>query len=181
MSAGDFGDGMNRLEGLIAEVERSCPEDSLPLVRELVRLLLNVHEGGLRELLQALGEARPGEGEELVRAVVRRPVVASLLLMHGLHPDALGERVERAVREANDAAPGQAVAELSRIDGAEVFVQIRGKAAPAALLRKAVERTVCERAPDATLFVEEDVEGPAAPSGQLIPLERLRARTGSAG
>ena len=168
MSAGEFAEGMSRLEGLIAEVERSCPAESLPLVRELVRALLDVHESGLRELLGALAD------EERASLVARRPVVASLLLMHGLHPDELRVRVEGALREANDAAPGHAVAELSRLDGADVFVRIQGKASAAALLRKAVERAVCERAPDATLVVEERIE---AGTGTLIPLERLTARS----
>jgi hypothetical protein len=181
MSDEEFGAGMNRLEGLIAEVEQVCSRESLPLVRELVRLLLEVHQSGLRELLQALAEATPGGSGELMRVAARRPVVASLLLMHGLHPDAVGGRVERAVREANDAVPGQAVAELSRLDGANAFVRTRGKAAPLSLLRKAVERAVCERAPDATLFVEEEVEADAAPAVRLIPLERLKARTVSSG
>jgi len=37
MSAGEFAEGMSRLEALVVEVERSCPAESLPLVRELVR------------------------------------------------------------------------------------------------------------------------------------------------
>jgi hypothetical protein len=177
MSADDFNAGMSRLEGLIAEVERSCSRDSLPLVRELVRLLLDVHKSGLEALLGALAEAEPGGGDALMRTVARRPVVASLLLMHELHPDAFALRVEHALREANDSAPGQALARLSRIEGVDVFVHIEGKAAAAAILRKAVERVVCERAPEAILLVEEDVAAEPAPSGQLIPLSRLRART----
>jgi hypothetical protein len=179
MSAGEFAEGMSRLEALVAEVERSCPAESLPLVRELVRVLLDVHESGLRELLGVLAQAEPGE--EPARLVARHPVVASLLLMHGLHPDELRVRVERALREANDAAPGHAEAELSRLDGADVFVRIQGKASAAALLRKTVERAVCERAPDATLVVEERIEAEPAPIGTLIPLERLRPRKGSVG
>jgi len=50
MTAEEFAAKMARLEGLIAQVEATCPPEPLETVRELVSTLLDVHRSGLTEL-----------------------------------------------------------------------------------------------------------------------------------
>ncbi len=178
MTEGDFAAGMARIEELLARTEQSCAPESLPVVRELVRALLEVHRVGLGELLAALEDGNPSHGEAL-RAAASREAVAGLLLMHDLHPDALAKRVERALREANDAGAGAAVAELVQLEGRDVRVRISGKPAAAQLLARVVERALCERAPDCAPHLDVEADAEAPPRG-LVPLGRLRARSGGA-
>jgi hypothetical protein len=178
MSEGDFAAGMARLDELLARAEQCCAPESLPVVRELVRTLLEVHRVGLGELLGALEDGNPSLRERL-RAAASREAVAGLLLMHDLHPDALPERVERALREASDAGAGAAVAKLVQLDGTDVRVRISGKPAAAQLLAKVVERALCERAPDCVVHLDVEASGEDSARG-LVPLERLRARSGGA-
>ena len=176
MSHDDFEAGMTRIEELIGRVETVCSPEVLPLVRELVRSLLDVHRVGLSELLSLL------EGTGKAELALARPMIASLLLMHDLHPESVETRVRRAVREANDVAGGRAQAELVRSDGADVTVFLSGGAASAALLERALERLVSDHAPDATLHIEKRLDAAsAAPGPQLVPVERLRAKAGGAG
>ncbi len=179
MSAEDFDDGMRRIEELVARVEAVCSPEALPLVRELVRTLLELHANGLRELFAAL-ETAGASGVDLVGVVRSRPVLAGLLLMHELHPESLETRVRRAVREANDAAGGRAQVELVGLSGADAIVALTGKGDGAGLLERALERLVCEHAPEATLHVERQKAESAGPAAfeRLIPAERLRAKLG---
>jgi hypothetical protein len=175
---GDFAASMARLEELLARAEQCCSPESLPVVRELVRALLEVHRVGIAELLRALDEGSPAPGD-VIQAAAERRAVAGLLLMHDLHPDALATRVARALRDANAAGTGAAVAELVGIDGADVRVRISGKPAAARLLANVAERALCERAPDGAVHLDVQAEGEDFPRG-LVPLERLRARSGGA-
>ena len=178
MSDANFAASMARLEELLARAEQVCPPESLSVVRELVRSLLDVHRVGLAELLRVVEAGDPASGDVL-RAAAAHDAVAGLLLMHDLHPEALATRVERALRDANDAGAGAAVAELARLDGTDVHVRLSGRPAATELLARVVERVLCERAPDATLHLDVLTRGEDVPRG-LVPLERLRARPGGA-
>jgi hypothetical protein len=178
----EFDGSMNRLEELLAEVERLASPESLETVRELVRTLLEVHRPGLEEMLAALGTSgtsgTSGTKEEAFRALCDRPSVATLLLMHDLHPQGLHDRMKRALREAHDAAGHDARAEVWRIDGSRVFVRVHGEnPAGKRLLRRALERVALERAPDAVLDIEG---GEEPPEPGLIPVARLVSRGGKA-
>ncbi|WP_328477983.1 hypothetical protein OHA21_25925 [Actinoplanes sp. NBC_00393] len=63
---------------------------------ELVRLLTGLYGAGLQRLLELLH----GHGaltDEVLTAMARDDLLASLLLVHGLHPDDVATRVERAL------------------------------------------------------------------------------------
>ncbi|HEX4477028.1 MAG TPA: hypothetical protein VH142_18185 [Polyangiaceae bacterium] len=178
MSAAEFSERMRRLGELVEEVEAGGDAKQLEPVRALVRAVLEVHREGLRDALAVAGDATEGGGERLVRALVERPSIRSLLLFHDLHPDALATRVERAVGAANDAARVEARAALEHLDHERAIVRISGGTAAAqGLLERTLARTVDEHAPDAELVVL-GVE--AAAPVNLIPVSRLVARAGGA-
>jgi hypothetical protein len=130
--------------------------------------------------MAAASTAGTAGAAHVVQALAARPAAASLLLLHDLHPEAMDARVRRALCEANDAAGGGAQAELVRWEGARAVVAVGGRAASADLVEKAVERLVCEYAPDATLVIEKRVEDrdDGQPGARLVPLARLRAKAG---
>ncbi len=173
-SSNEFSGRMQRLEELLTEVELAADERSLTPVRALVRTLMDVHCGALEQILGTLGDARTADGRDLKSVLLEDPAVSSLLLMHDLHPSSLTDRARRALDEAHSLAGAHATAELVRIDGERVFVRIREeKRGAAALLRKAVERTLGERTPDA-LF---EIEGGDATDGGFVPVSRLHSRS----
>ncbi|HVU02471.1 MAG TPA: hypothetical protein VHE30_11995 [Polyangiaceae bacterium] len=167
MTDAAFDESMARLETLLEDVERRLPGESADVVRALVETLLTVHRLALADLLAAVRET--GD-PRLVRALVERPSVESVLLLHGLHPETPRTRVEAALAAAHRAVATDAHAEIVAGDGSDFVVRVRGgTAAAAGLLRRTVERLVTERAPDVALVVEGGTE----PDPGLVPLERL--------
>ena len=65
-------------------------------VEELVRLVTELYGGGLARVVELAGEALPTSAAS--SALADDDLVASLLVVHGLHPDGLPQRVERRAR-----------------------------------------------------------------------------------
>jgi hypothetical protein len=150
-------------------------------VRALVRAILDVHQSGLREILEVVNAVPQGAGPPVLRALCERPSVASLLLMHELHPDDFEARIERAVRETNASAGGQLRASVVAVEAPHVQLGIEGGPPGAALvLRRVLERVICEHAPDAIVQIEGgESTGHASHSSarsELIPISRLYPR-----
>src|SRR6185503_14076242 len=115
---------------------------------ELVRVVTELYGAGLERLLDILHVAGRLDAEVLA-ALAADDLVASLLLVHGLHPYDLETRVERAL-----------VSLRLRLVGA-------AGGCGSASVREAVESTVEAAAPDATGVVVST--GPS-----VIPVSSLR-------
>lgn len=172
----DFGARMKRLGNLIEDVERSAPPAALEPARALLQAVLDVHQSGLRELLATLAALPRGTHVDPVAAVCERASVASMLLMHDLHPKTFAERIAQALDDTNRDASGQAQAELVLIDDLRVSLRVHGGQGGAALmLRRALERAMGECAPEAELSITGGE--PPATAEQLVPLSRLQVRS----
>ena len=142
---------------------------------ELVRLVTDLYGAGLERLLEILHDAGHLDADVLAR-IAGDDVVASLLLVHGLHPYDLPTRVERGLAAVRPELrnPGVDV-ELVSVDAADaVTVRLTGSVGgcSVAALRRAVEEAVEAVAPDAaTVRVEVAPAGPA-----IIPASALRSR-----
>lgn len=141
---------------------------------ELVRLLTDLYGTGLERLLTILHLAGKLDADVLA-TIADDDLVASLLLVHGLHPYDLPTRVERALHTIRPGLAGQGVhVELMSLDpDGAVRLRLTGAVDGCATgpLRDTVRSTVEGAAPDATA-IHVDVE--ATPS--LIPVSALRSR-----
>jgi Fe-S cluster biogenesis protein NfuA len=104
---------------------------------------------------------------ELIDELVADELVASLLLVHGLHPESLARRVEGALAQVRPTlAAHSGDVELLTIDEEAGTVQIRllgscdGCPSSSVTLQLAVERAIVEAAPE---IVRIDVDQPAPP------------------
>jgi len=157
-----------------------------PLARqraeELVRVVVDLYGAGLERLLEIAG---PGLPESTVDALAADELVSGLLVVHGLHPYALSERVERALESVRPylRSHGGDV-ELLGIDegpqgctvGLRLLGHCDGCAGSSATLRSAVEGAIETAAPE---VVRIDVAEPTAPAhpAPLIPVDALTVRT----
>jgi Fe-S cluster biogenesis protein NfuA len=144
---------------------------------ELVRLVTDLYGAGLERLLEILHEAGRLDSDVLA-AIAGDDLVASLLLVHGLHPEDLATRVERALDSIRPTLAAQgADAELVTVDGA-VVVRLGGAVSGcgATALVQAVEASVEATAPDAP-GVRVEL---ANPQPSLIPVSALRSRLSEA-
>jgi Fe-S cluster biogenesis protein NfuA len=151
---------------------------------ELVRVVVDLYGAGLERLLEIVG---PGLPDSTVDELAADELVAGLLVVHGLHPYDLADRVERALESVRPylRSHGGDV-ELLEVDGhgalrLRLLGHCDGCAGSTATLRTAVQDAIDAAAPE---IVRVDVEEPTAaphpaPAGTLIPVESLRVRTGA--
>jgi Fe-S cluster biogenesis protein NfuA/nitrite reductase/ring-hydroxylating ferredoxin subunit len=143
---------------------------------ELVRLVVELYGAGLERLLE-LAHDQGKLDDELLDALAADDLVASLLIVHGLHPYGVEERVERALDGVRPylGSHGGDVELLEVTEDAVVRLRLLGScdgcASSAVTLELAVEDAIRAAAPE---IVRIDVEEPA--KGGLIPVEQLTAR-----
>jgi hypothetical protein len=179
MSATDereFRRRMRQISELVAAVEACRDAPVREAARELVRGLLDLHAAGLAKMLHLA--APPGApADELLDLWGSDDLVRSVLLLHGLHPVPIADRVAEARDRvcATLRVPTDAV-ELLEATAAEVRLRLRGDPCAGLALRHALEDALGEAAPDAfAIAFEEAWDRP--PSGRIaLPLLGNEAR-----
>jgi Fe-S cluster biogenesis protein NfuA len=147
-----------------------------------VKELLDLHGEVLERMLTVLDEG--GEpGRRFIDALGQDPMVGGLLILHGIHPLSLEDRVLEALDRVRPylGSHGGDV-ELVGTAGGAVKLRLRGSchgcASSRVTLEQAIERGIMEVAPDVTAIEVEGVEQPRPPAG-FVPLAQVgRARAG---
>lgn len=183
MTQRDMRQASDRIEELLTELVADGVPGVAPRVDELVRLLAELYGEGLARIVTVLGEDGLSRGEVLER-LVADDLVASLLVVHGLHPHNVGERVEQAIDGVNGAfRESGGKAELLAVEGNAVLVRVTagsGCGATHATIAAAVEEAVAGAAPEVTVDVPPPVV-PAGSGGALISADSLFQRPVAAG
>ena len=144
---------------------------------ELVRLVVELYGAGLERVLDLVHDAGALD-DALLDALAGDELVSSLLLVHGLHPYGVAERVERALAGVRPylGSHGGDVRLLEVTGDGVVRLQLLGScdgcASSAATLELAVDDAVRAAAPE---VVRIDVE-PGAHATAVIGVEQLTAR-----
>lgn len=153
----------DRVDSLLARVEALPPDGAREDCLKAVQAVLELHGQGLSHLLQLLAP-------EDVDRLADDEVLSGLLLLHGLHPRTLEERVERALTEVRPylASHGGGV-EVVSLDEGGLRLRLEGSChgCPSSLatLRGTIEQSLAERAPDLpSLRVDGAAEATAPPA-----------------
>ncbi|MCA1683042.1 MAG: NifU family protein [Actinobacteria bacterium] len=168
---------------LVAEVERRLEElETLadPLARqkstETVQALLELYGAGLARIVDEIA-ARDGDGE-LAEVLAGDELVAHLLLLHGLHPVPLEDRVIQALDEVRPYLESHGGdVELLEIDGAAVHLRMQGSCSgcpsSAMTLKLAIENAIHKAAPEIEdVIADGGGAAAAAPApGALLQIE----------
>jgi hypothetical protein len=163
-----------RIERLLAEAEAATGPVAWPRVEALLTALIDLYGRGLERILS---HARASAGErsgELAERLGGDEVVASLLLLHDLHPIPVATRIDRALARLREQLPDAAHLTLASVDdGLATFRVAAGKPPPTpAVVARAVELEAPEL--EGIRFLDtETPETRARPLG-LVPVERLR-------
>ena len=165
----------DRIETLLAELAGEGPR-TRARAEELVQLLLRLYGAGLERILSAIDAESGAEGSAADRIFARLAeddLVASLLVLHDLHPLDLGSRIARALDRVRPhlSSHGGDVEILGVEDG---VVRLRllgscdGCPSSSVTMKLAVERAIAEAAPE---IVRIEVEGGerSAPGGATPP------------
>lgn len=145
---------------------------------ELVRLVVELYGAGLERLLEIAHDAGALD-DDLLAALAGDELVSSLLIVHGLHPYGVEERVERALEGVRPylGSHGGDVRLLEVTDSGVVRLALLGScdgcASSAVTLELAVDDAIRAAAPE---VVRIDVEEAPRAAGGVIPVESLTAR-----
>jgi hypothetical protein len=172
-----FPQRVRRIEALATALDGIADPATRTSARELMQAVLELHGAGLARLLQLVAEAGP-PGRSLLDRFREDSLVASLLLLHGLHPLDVETRVRQALNRVGPHLASHGVAvELLGVAGQVVRLRFDG---PWPALRGVLEEAILEAAPDvAALEVVERGEPGAGrvslPIIQPIPWESKAA------
>lgn len=149
---------------------------------ELVRLVTDFYGAGLERLLDLLHE-RDRLDDATLAALAADDLVASLLLVHGLHPYGVTARVENALESVRPylGTHGGDVELLGVTDDGVVTLRLLGSCdgcpSSSATLALAVRGAVEAAAPEITsIEVEAADDGDPGTPGPLVPVDALFSR-----
>jgi Fe-S cluster biogenesis protein NfuA len=169
LDAREFQARLQSLDALLREAEQLADPAARARLRQVVRAVLDLHGAGLGRLLEHVAGA--GEvGRGVLDACARDEVVGGLLLLHGLHPLGLEERVRQAldgVRPYLRSHGGNV--ELLGIRDGIVRLRLTGSChhcpSSAVTVQQTVEEAIYNRAPEVTA-VEVEAEAGGPPPGR---------------
>ncbi len=162
-----------RVEALLDDFRAAGDEQALERAEELVRALMGLYAVGLARVVDLADET------SLLRRLADDPVTGSLLVLHDLHPDDVGTRIQVALDRVRPYLGSHAGGvELTGVDEEGVaHLTLEGSChgcpSSAVTVTTTVERAVLEAAPE---VVAVDVTGVVAQSSS--PLLQIGLRPG---
>ncbi len=143
-----------RIETLLTEVAAApSVARASEKTEELVRTLVEFYGNGLERVLTVMHDAAGERSDAIFDALCEDAFVESLLVLHGLHPLSLEDRVEAALDSVRPyLASHDGNVEFLRIEGDVVHVRFLGTCdgcpSSSATMQGAVERAIQERIPE---------------------------------
>jgi Fe-S cluster biogenesis protein NfuA/nitrite reductase/ring-hydroxylating ferredoxin subunit len=143
---------VTRVQDLQARLESAADPATCELAEELVSAVVQMYGAGLEQIIDglfAVGE----EGERIAASLAEDPLVATLLLIHDLHPIPLAERVQGAldsVRPYMESHGGNV--ELLSLEHGVARIRLQGScsdcSASSVTLELAIKQALEDAAPD---------------------------------
>jgi Fe-S cluster biogenesis protein NfuA/nitrite reductase/ring-hydroxylating ferredoxin subunit len=149
-----------RIEELLARLGAAAGDDAGATAEELVRLLVGLYGDGLAHIVATL--RRGGEaGAALLATLTEDPLVESLLLLHGLHPVSVDDRIQQALDQVRPYLGSHAggVVYLGVSDDGVARLRLEGSChgcpSSTVTVKLAIEGAVKDAAPELTDVVVE--------------------------
>jgi hypothetical protein len=149
---------LRRIEELITALDAIRDPAAREPARALLEVVLDLHAVALARMTARIASSDPG----LLQDLAEDEVIRGVLLLHGVHPDSVEVRVERAVESLRPrfALLGLGL-KLVKSNARLARVRVRWIAAPparldAAALQEEIEAAIIEAAPDLETL---DIEG----------------------
>jgi Fe-S cluster biogenesis protein NfuA len=160
LDAKEFQERLQNLDAMLREAEHFADPAARARLQQIVQAILELHGTGLERLLEHVADA--GEvGRGIFDACARDDVVGGLLLLHGLHPLDLEERVRQALDSVRPylRSHGGDVELLDVRDGV-VRLRLQGSchhcSSSSVTMQQTIEEAIYGKAPEVTA-VEVDV------------------------
>lgn len=171
----DFRERMQRIGGLVQEIESIADPAVRATTKELVQSLMDLHGAALEKTLELVSEAgEPGGG--IIDQLGRNTLVSSVLILYGLHPEVLETRVAKAVERVKAPLRKQGC-EVELVGVSDGVVRLRVRTgehtcgSTAKTLQATLENAIYDAAPDLTSLLVEGFED--KPSSGFVSLDKL--------
>lgn len=168
-----------RIAGLLADLGAHADPRVTERAEEVVRLLLELYGAALQRVM-TVAAAEPKVADSLADD----ELVASLLILHGLHPLDVAERVRRALDTVRPYLGSHAGGvQLLGVENDVVRLRLEGSCdgcpSSTVTIKNAIERAIGEAAPEITAVEVEGAAEPRHGASGVIPVESLyRGGTG---
>jgi Fe-S cluster biogenesis protein NfuA len=157
--ANDIREDIQRIGSLVQEIENIADPAVRATTKNLLQSLMDLHGAALEKVLETVSQL--GDvGIAAIDGLGRDPLVGSLLVLYGLHPDDIEIRVERALDRVRPQLRKQSC-EVRMIDIHDGHVRVRAQVAShscgstANAVKATIENAMYDAAPDlASLSVE---------------------------
>jgi hypothetical protein len=164
----EFQQRLESIEQLIRQIEAAGDPNVHTAAQEMVQLVMELHGTGLERVLEIL-RANGDAGRSILESLGRDDIVSSLLVLYGLHPLDIEERVNQAIEKTNRQMRSRgATVELIGISDGAVHLRLKANGNGPAL-KAVIEAAMYQAVPDiATLVIDgaEEKEG-------FVPLDVL--------
>jgi Fe-S cluster biogenesis protein NfuA/nitrite reductase/ring-hydroxylating ferredoxin subunit len=157
-------------ERLLEQLEQLPAGAARETATETIGALLDLYGEGLARMVDVIAEHDSGE---LADALAADELVAHLLLLHGLHPVPLEQRLASALDEVRPYLESHGGnVELLGVDDGTVRLRLEGSCSgcPSSMvtLKLAIENAIQRVAPDVGEIVAEGVEAPPPSNGPTL-------------
>ena len=168
---------IDRIEELVRQAESIADPKPRGIAVDLLRAVLDFHAAGLERMMEMTAEAG-ASGEAIISRIAADDLASSMLLLHGLHPDDLETRVNRALQKLQ-LMFGSRGASVSLLAIEEDSVRLQfdpGRAWSGAPVKATIESLLYQAAPEITTILVEGYKDP--PAANFVPLSNLMAGAG---
>ena len=162
----DFRERVQRIGGLVQEIEAIADPALRATTKELVQSLMDMHGAVLERALEIVSAAGD-PGMSLIEQLGRDPMVSSVLVLYGLHPEDLDARVLKAIDRVKPQLRKQGC-EVELLGLSEGAVRLRVQTgehtcgSTAKTAQATLEGAIYEAAPDIASLAIEGLDGQAA-------------------
>lgn len=171
----DFREDVQRIGSLVQELDAIADPAVRAAAKGLVQSLMDLHGAALEKALDIVAEA--GEpGMNIIDRLGRDPLVSSVLILYGLHPEDLDTRVMKAIDRARPQLRKQGCeVEIVGVNDGAIRLRVVTGAHTCGSTAKTAEATlegaVYDAAPDLTSLVIEGFE--ERPASGFVALGKL--------
>jgi len=173
----DFREDMQRIGELVQEIESMADPAVRASTKSLVQSIMDLHGRVLEKALDLVGEA--GEpGMSIIDRLGDDPLVSSVLILYGLHPEDIQSRVVKAVGRIRPQLRKQGCeVELLEVNDGAIRLRVETGShscgSTTKTLQASLEGAIYDAAPDLTSLVIEGFE--ERPASGFVALEKLMA------
>lgn len=155
----DMGD---RVEAILDGIKGANPVTARAKGEELVRTIVELYGTGLSRILEIVHDAAGERAAEIFDRLAADKLVSGLMLLHGLHPLSLEERVHGALEAVRPYLKShEGGVQITEIRDGVVYLRMEGSCngcpSSAETVRTAIEHAILEAAPEITAVKAQGV------------------------